>query len=363
MNKYINIYFSWLKLLLPRQPDKFYVGLDIGQDSCRLIEASLDPLSVKIRKCEVASFNKNDKESAIKSLLDSSKVDRSRVFTAISGQGTLIRFISMPKMPLEQLKESLLIEADKYFPFSKDQIYMDCHVLSSDKSSKSKIDVLVAVAKRDLVRQRLELLTSLGLQTNFIGVNAIALSNVFIKMQGCIDDCLKKESSSLKGAVAILDIGESKSSLIIFSQNVPRFTRDISLGGKDVTQKISNAFGVSFEEAEKLKIDPPQPQASEVQTSCQSVLLNLISEIKLSFDYFSSENNGQDVRSLYLTGSSSRIFNIEEFFSKELDLVAQLWDPTPGLEFYDNACQEEFKKQFYQFGVSLGLSIYGYHQY
>ena len=56
--------------------------------------------------------------------------------------------------------------------------------------------------------------------------------------------------------VALFDMGESVSNLTILVDKLPRFTRDIFIGGRDFTKMISNVLGVSFEEAQRLKQDP-----------------------------------------------------------------------------------------------------------
>ena len=55
------------------------------------------------------------------------------------------------------------------------------------------------------------------------------------------------------GAV-VLEIGATKTSLSIFSKGNFLFSEVINFGGNDITQAIARFFGISFNEAEKIKI-------------------------------------------------------------------------------------------------------------
>lgn len=358
MHYLLEQYFGIIRKFLPRQPEESSIGLDIGASSCKLVELIASPLSLKVKGWGILPVEGGDIAGTIKKLLAQTNINSSNIYTTLSGQGTLIRFIKMPRMPLNQLRESLLLEADKYFPFSKDQVYMDCHILDDKLGKDNKMEVLVAVAKRDLIKQRLDLIASLGLQEDFIGISAVTLSNAFGKIQKILRSRQGSDAKEVQKTVAILDIGEVKSSLIILVEGLPWFTRDISLGGKDLTQKISSVMGLSFSEAEQIKCNP-KGKEEDVITACHSTLLSLVSEIRLSFDYFTSENS-QEVKELYLMGSSSKIPKIDEFFVRELDLAVEKWDPVKVLEFSDNVSSAEFAEQANQLGVALGLALYSY---
>ena len=69
--------------------------------------------------------------------------------------------------------------------------------------------VMAAAAKKELVDQRVQLLTKLGIQTDFIGINAVAFGQWF----ACVGDggILPKE----KIPWSLFDMGESVSNLTI----------------------------------------------------------------------------------------------------------------------------------------------------
>lgn len=361
MNKFLETYFSFIKKTLPSQPEDPCVGLDIGATSCRVVEMILSPSLPKVKSWGIVPIENNNTLDAIKKLFSTAKIQTTRVYTALSGQGTLIRFIKMPRMPLDQLKDSLLLESDKYFPFSKDQIYMDCHILNEKNKKEGKMDVLVAVAKRDMVKQRLDLLRELGFQQNFIGINAVVLANAFDRLKVSSYERNQEEKKNLQLGTAIIDIGEVKTSLVILIEGRPRFNRDISFGGRDFTQKISSVMGLGLNEAEQIKKNPKQ-RFSDMQSVILPVLSGLVSEIRLSFDYFRSENQ-QDVKEIYIMGSSAKIPGIFDFLNKELEINAKPWQPLEAIELSSNVVSSDFSDHVGEMGVAMGLSLDTYDEY
>lgn len=349
MHPILQTYFATIKQFLPDQKQEFAVGLDVGSGYCKLVEIAKTDKSYKLLNWAIEPVNNGDTNAAIKKILTTVELPKI-VYTSVFGKGTLIRYIDMPRMPLDELKNSFSIEADKYFPFAQDQIYTDCYILDPQGKTK-QMPVLAAAAKKDLVDQRVKLLTDLGIQVNFLGLNPIALANV-IHVLGISND-IKSD-----GAVALLDMGETVSNLIILVNRLPRFTRDIFIGGRDFTKRISNTLGVSVQEAEKLKVQPGA-RLPEVLNACEASVMNLVQEIRLSFDYFVTEKN-VEITQLLLTGGASRLEGISTVFEKNLELKISPWNPLSPLEIAPEVAREDLHIKSFKLGVALGLALYKY---
>ncbi len=158
--------------------------------------------------------------------------------------------------------------------------------------------------------------------------------------------------------MAFFDMGESVSNLTILVDKLPRFTRDIFIGGRDFTKMISNVLGVSLEEAQRLKQDPAD-KAEQVLAACESSLMNMIQELKLSFDYFTTERN-YEIKNLLLTGGGSLLKGIEATLEKAFEIKVSVWDPVSLLKLSPNLSREEFHPQSVRLGVAVGLALYQY---
>jgi len=157
-------------------------------------------------------------------------------------------------------------------------------------------------------------------------------------------------------AVAIVDIGEQITNVSIISAGLPRFTRDIFVAGSDFTKHLSVTLGVSLEEAERLKCNPGT-RKDEILKACESVFLNLVSDMRLSFDYFVTEHN-MPITRILLGGGASRLEGMTEFFASCFEIEIERWDPFHHVEVPAEQ-KQEIEKVSGQLGVALGLALYG----
>ena len=83
---------------------------------------------------------------------------------------------------------------------------------------------------------------------------------------------------------------------------------------------------------------------------------NLITEIRLSMDYFMTEKNIQ-VDELFLGGGGSLLKGIEGVFEKNLGLPVKIWNPLAKVRLNAPAASEDIQTYAAQFGVALGLGL------
>ncbi len=343
-------YLNLIKRFIPVKLHGSCVGLDIGAADCKFVQVQKGADGFSLLDWGIQPTNQDTLEATIKKIRDRLKTPFTSVHTSVSGRGTLIRYISMPRMSLEDLRNSFAIEVDKYFPFTQDQVYTDCCILDPQGKGKD-MSVIAAAAKKELVDQRVQLLSKLGITTDFIGINPVALVNGF----HVLGTGLPKEEGAV---VALLDIGETVSNLTILMDQLPRFTRDIFVGGRDCTKVISNVFGISIDEADKLKRQPGD-KAEQVMSAYESMFLSMIQELKLSFDYFTTEKN-LEIKQLFLTGGGSTLGGIVSMLEKAFDLKVDLWDPVKFLKVSTGMPEGELSTQSIRLGVAVGLALYSY---
>ncbi len=344
---------SLIKKFKPAKVVRSSVGLDIGVGSCRMVEVVNRADGYELVRWAIEPIVAGDVVKSIRAVM--SKVSQPNIspVTALTGKGTLIRFVDMPKMSLADLKRSFSFEVDKYFPFPKDQIFTDCYILDP-QGVDNKLPVLVAAAKKELVHDRIKLMVSAGLQSDFITLGSISIANVFnvLGSPQIPEDKLKQG----KKAIAILDVGELVSNLTILVDNRPRFNRDVFIGGRDFTKSISNALRVTVEEAEKIKQDSKE-RAEEITASIESVAFDLVSELRLSFDYFMTEAN-MPINQLFLTGGTTAMEQLQQSLSKQLEVDSVCWNPISLLKLNKEVVESDINAKAGYLGSALGLALY-----
>ncbi|HPN89099.1 MAG TPA: type IV pilus assembly protein PilM [Candidatus Omnitrophota bacterium] len=347
---FLKNYFSYIKGLIPQHSSECSIGLDIGPTECKMaVVKSQGEKIFQLLDFAIEPVISGHIVETLRQILKRVQCPYDSVYSAVSGRGTLIRYIPMPRMSSEDLQRSFEIEMDKYFPFPRDQIYADFYILNPHEKTM-QMAVMAAACRREIIEERIKLLTELGLKTYFIGINPVALANTF--------NIFHSEKKIRDSAVALMDMGESVSTLTIFLGEQPRFTRDIFIGGRDFTKKISQRINLSFEEAEALKNNPHE-RLSQVIEAYEDVVRHMVHEMKLSLDYFSTEYN-QDVSVLFLTGGASLLQGLTDILQKVLEIQVSLWDPLEGLKI-DAVISKKLQRQdSFKLGVALGLALYDY---
>ena len=93
-----------------------------------------------------------------------------------------------------------------------------------------------------------------------------------------------------------------------------------------------------------------------ILNACDSTILNLVSELRLSFDYFTTERN-VPLSHLFLTGGASRLEGMAGIFSRYLEVAVKRWDIFSAVQMSDQM-REELKPDAAQLMVALGLALY-----
>jgi type IV pilus assembly protein PilM len=354
MHKRLDRYFSMVRRFLPTEQKPAAVGLDIGAGECKLVELDKGEAGFELMNWGIEPIHNGDIKAAVQKIFSQLNTPCRSLCTSVFGKGTLIRYIDMPRMTLDDLKSSFSVEADKYFPFAQDQIYTDCYILDVKEKEKT-MSVMAGAAKRELVDRRTKLLTDLEIPIEFIGLNPVVLANALNVLEFSEGNT---DAGHQDSVIALLDMGESVSSLTILVDGLPRFTRDIFVAGRDFTKGISNALGISFQDAEKLKRDPGK-ELEKVIGACDTVVMNMIQELRLSIDYFATEKN-REIGKLLITGGMSMLEGIAEALEKSLEVKVVKWNPLAKIKMAPNISAEDIEKNSLKLGVALGLALYQY---
>lgn len=297
--------------------DKKVVGIDIGSHSIKLVEISgtpkeyvLDsfgqiPLEKGIVEDGIVK-NRNDLTKNLKELFKASKCQLRKVAAALPGHIVVIKKTALNQMDDHELRELIMDEASEYLPFShSSQIHFDCHIVGSNALNPEKMDVVIAAARRDLIKNYTEAIEKMGCRVAIMDVDSFALQTAFEENYE-VDDA---------DIVVLLNIGASITNINIVRGGESLFTRNVLVGGATITQALSNQRGIPFEEAEIIKCE-------EIDDSFRTELLDLgepiFLEIERTLDFFISEMGGMDVNRIVVSGGCSRIPGIVEHLTSRL---------------------------------------------
>jgi type IV pilus assembly protein PilM len=263
-------------------------------------------------------------------------------FTSLSGPSVAVRYIQLPKMTSHEVTQAIQYEAGKYIPFKSEDVYLDSQILDSEADQKMR--TLVVGAKKEAVQKLLALFKGVGLEVKLIDVDAFCLINAFWDTQ--------KKSS---GTIALIDMGASYTNVNILRDGVIAFTRDVPLGGVNVTRLISQSMGLDLTEAELVKCHP-EDQLNQIKEIQQPFFESFLKEIRLSFDYYENQFE-KDIDRVYLGGASRELSGLMSYLQEGLHLTIESWDPLQDVLLGPQLDQKEIDAWRSSLGVCRGLAL------
>lgn len=126
----------------------------------------------------------------VEDFLKKNNISPASVFLGIPREAVILRYVELPLVVKENLKDSLGYELEKYIPFSADEIYFDYQVIAEDKE-KGKLRLLLIAAKKESVDPYVSTASQIGVGISGIEIGSTAMANYFWSQRDSIatDTC------------------------------------------------------------------------------------------------------------------------------------------------------------------------------
>lgn len=326
-----------------------HIGIDIGSYSVKAIELSgVEKNTFRIKNAGYEKIeNPASQESLVKAIrgaVTKASISSKEVNIAVSGPSVIVRFIELPRMSEDELRNAIHFEAEKYIPFSINEVSIS-HQLIIPRLGNNMMLVLLVATKKDIITKRLNLISEAGLSARILDVASFANVNAFL------NSAARKKNK----VTALIDLGARAMDINIIDEDILYFTRSVQLGGDDVTKVLSETLSLELKSAEDIKIDPAD-KADLIREKIEPVLRNMIDETRLSFSYYENQS-GKTLEEVYLTGGSSGITNLSNMFKEGLGIDVVLWDPTELIPIDASADSQLINSMKYRLGVAIGLAL------
>jgi type IV pilus assembly protein PilM len=335
------------------------VALDIGSSFIKLVRLKaakggyhLDKFGMVPLPPEVivegAVMDAGRVVEAIKELLNSQQVKTKEVVLSVSGSSVIIKRISVADMTDEELSESIKWEAEQYIPFSIDDVNVDFQKLGPG-AQEGQADVLLVAVKKDKINDYINLVKEAGLDPVVLDVDAFALANMY-----------ELNYDLEAGITALLNIGASVMNINILKDGMSIFTRDVTVGGNRYTEALQREFGLSYEDAEKVKRGEAVEGASHEQTAevMASVTEDIVGETQRSLDFFRSTTGSDQVSRVLVSGGCARISNFTTVLAQRIEIPVEITNPFKNIQVdpkrFNAALLQEAGPQS---AVAVGLAI------
>ncbi len=311
---------------------KRLVGLDIGSSSLKLAEIVSTShghvlnrfLQIPLPKGIIVEGVLADAKALslrIKELFRNSGCKGKGIVTSLSGNSVIVKKVTFAQMDEMELRDLIRDEAGKYLPFDNmDDVNYDFQILGDNEYNPNQMDVIIVAAKKADVNNYLDAVTAAGLSVAIMDVDSFALETM----------CEANYELENNEIVVIVNIGASITNINVIKGGMSIFTRDFTMGGNSITEGLLEKYRVSFEDAEKIKVEgiPGSNQDnSELRSSILEFAEPICAEIERSIDYFRSTFGGEYIKHVFLSGGSAKIQGMAESLSQRLNVETELINP------------------------------------
>lgn len=297
---------------------KRFAGLDIGTSSIKFMEIEGDSIEnaklihYAVEPIPKSLMNRDNNIEEIKALSDiikrcwkKSGSNNKNVVLALSANSTIYKKTLISDFDSEEaVKMQVDDEIVKYFPtgMALDDVAIDYYTLGVNPQSPTDNDTLLVAGKKDKIDELLAVVESAGLIPTILDVDIYAIQNLLRLLKG--DDFLTHN-------YIFLDCGGSVLRMIAFKNAEVIFTREIEIGGMNLTNDIMlNLSLETQDEAERMKIHRTGDETYDMVE--KQFLLNYGHEFIRGLDYFSTSTSIKNVEEIILSGGMANIPGLDE---------------------------------------------------
>jgi len=341
--------------------EKNLLGLDIGSQSIKMVDIAktrngyvLKSLGLGLIPSEcIVDKDIMDSETVvdtIKNLRENLKIRTRGTATAISGHSVIVKKAELPLMSEGELRQTLLIEAEQYIPFDINDVYLDSFILGESLERSDMMDVLFVAAKRELVDDYASAVRNAGLKPMLMDIDVFSLETMYEV----------NYPDAPESIVALVDAGASMININVLKDGMSIFARDISMGGRQLTERIQREFGVSYERAENIKAGANIEgiDLEKINYIFKMAAETYVQEIRRTLDFFLSTMVNENIEKIYLSGGSGRIPGLIKLLEKQMEIPVELVNPFNNIKWDDRAFDPEYMAYIApQMAVAVGLAL------
>ena len=325
------------------------LGVDIGSSSIKIVEIEHgdsprllthgmvdipEPISSQTTDEQVHNM-----AELLKNLVEKAHVTTKDCIMSLPNSAVFTSVIDMPKMGDKEMESAMQFEAKKYVPLPFSEVTLSWTIISdNDDGSTSKV-LLIAVPNqiRDIY---IKLFQLAGLNLEIIEIEALSL------IRALVVDRAKND--------VIIDIGAKVTGLNFVRHGTLQLTRNLSIGGDTITDRIAQALNLSMPRAEQFKRDFGLQGTDFLPEAVKPVLSVIKTEVAQIMGIYKAHDVITD--RIVLVGGGAQLPGIAEYFKTELGVPAVLGDTLAQVR-YDEAVKPVLSRYALHLTIAIGLAV------
>lgn len=324
-------------------------GLDISQDNIIFIKLKKEDNKLKLEHLikaitpegSVVGGTITQPElvgQTLRKMMDEHDIEDIKINVAIPSNVPFIRNLTVPDLPLEELKMVAQDEASHNIPFpvadaNIDYVILD-HTRRVEEGTRRLVDVFVVALQKSIAQKYLDMADEAKVRLNSIDIATFSM------IKGLANAEQLKESSTIDVSVLV---GYDNTDITLVSNGMPLFSHTAPIGKKNIIETINTGLGLDMKSTldfiPQVAILVPgyattnDPQVVKAATLVRMVYNNICTEISKAIQFYKTQKaNSPDIMKIYLGGSGMCIKNAEKFIANRLKIDSELADTFKNIE-------------------------------
>lgn len=320
------------------------LGIDVGTSSIKLVQLKREKTSFVLEKYGIVNVTYqtapgvgfdvlSETANIIQKLMVKTGATTNKVVASLPNNIVFVSVIDMPVMTEKELKSAIEWEARRYVPLPLEEVTLSWSVLS-DPLTPNQLKVLLTAVPTTVIDNYLKMFRLANLEPLALEIEALALIRALVGP--------KTES------FIIIDMGARNTSLNLVDKGFLRVSRNLTVGGENITNAIAQSMHVSYTRAEQFKRDLGLGGTMrEIPVAVKPVVEAIKAEALQLIKMY--ESSGGTIQEIIFSGSGAFMPGLVQYFS-ELGVKVSIGDPLKFVSYPDSLRQNLSR-------VSAGLSV------
>ena len=277
-----------------------------------------------------------------------------QVALAVGVPDSFLRLGEMPPMPVSDMRQMLRINSKTYLQQDYPDHVFDCWIIIPRATAVAPAAVPKPNLAGESLKQRVlvggtkrQTLDDLKVACKEAALMAFRVEPGMVGPTNALE--VAEPETFAKEVVALVDIGFKNTTITLLKQGELVMNRVVTIGGDRFTAGLAEALGISYAEAEGIKVGMP----AEVEQNLESGITTLGRELRASIDFFEHQQD-VTVGQVLVSGGSARSEFIVHTLQNEMMVSCRTWNPAKTMQL---AMPTEQRLQFDQIAPELAVAL------
>ncbi len=340
------------------------IGLDITATSVKLLELKSTKKGLKVVGYTVEPLpanavnekNLQDVEAvgdAIRRAVKRSGSRTKNAAVAVPSAMVITKIIQMPAdLKPHEIEGQIMLEADQYIPYAIEEVNLDFHVLGPSEDAANMVDVLLAASRSENVEDRTAAAELGGLNVKIVDIEPYTMEGAMQLISHQLPN------GGVDQTIALFDIGASMTSLSVLRDQQLIYTREQPFGGKQLTEEIMRRYGLSYEDAGRVKRVGGLPENYEPEV-LEPFRDLIVQQANRFLQFFFSADKNDFVDQIVLAGGSTGIPGVAELIEQRIGTPTIIADPFNDMSVSSDIPVQRLKDDGPALMIACGLALRG----